>query len=169
VVQRSAEAEHLISLLQSQLSQLDSLQTIITRARNGTCALFAIFIKVALGMTNREAIFRLKQAGVRNYQIAALLNVSKQYVSRVSQELGCIRQRPKDLSKDGFATVGFASRLLDVDKTTVRRWSDEGRIRSFRSNSRTRHRVFLLAHLWLYLHNAEAEKANHSRSHRLSI
>jgi DNA-binding transcriptional MerR regulator len=109
-------------------------------------------------MSNKEAIVRLKQAGVRNSQIAELLGVSRQYVSRISILSGLSEQPNKNLRKNGVATIGFASALLGVSETAVRRYSDNGTIPSFYNNGNGGGtRLFMLEDLWSFL---QSEKVN---------
>lgn len=98
-------------------------------------------------MTTKGEVLKLKEAGLKNSEIAALLKVSRQYVSyiwRVSQDGA--RGTPVD-SGDRLLTVGDASRLLGVHEATIRRWSDKGLIPSFRVDVGRRDRKFRISDL----------------------
>ena len=111
-------------------------------------------------MMTKEAVIRLKQAGLRNSQIAALLGVSKQYVSRICLMSQDGNEQAKVSGRDGVVTVGVASRVLGAPKTKVRRWSDEGKIPSFRIEGGRRDRRFRLPELWQLIASNEAENAD---------
>jgi excisionase family DNA binding protein len=83
-------------------------------------------------MSTKDEVLRLKRAGLRNAEIAATLNVSRQYVSFVSRTSRHNNTWINELTSRTVLTVGDASRLLGVHKSTIRRWSDEGKIPSFR-------------------------------------
>lgn len=117
-------------------------------------------------MMTKEAVIRLKHAGLRNSQIAALLNVSKQYVSRVCRASQDGNKQAKWPGRDGFVSVGVAARLLGVTETMIRRWSDEGKIPSFRIEGRRRDRRFWLPDLWGLVMSNEAENAEQKGARR---
>ena len=117
-------------------------------------------------MMTKEAVIRLKQAGVRNSQITALLNVSKQYVSHVCRMSQDGNKQAEGPGRDGFVTVGVASRLLGVPKTKVRQWSDKGKMPSFRIESGRRDRRFRIPDLWQLIASNEAENADQRGARR---
>ena len=84
-----------------------------------------------LKMGKKDQIIKLKQTGLKNAEIAQLLKVSKQYVSYVCQMSQGVNGQAKRKDKE-FVTTGAASRLLGVSEATIRRWSDQGKIPSFR-------------------------------------
>jgi excisionase family DNA binding protein len=83
-------------------------------------------------MSTKDEVLRLKRKGLKNTEIAATLNVSRQYVSFVWQTSQHNNTRTNELTSKNILTVGDASRLLGVHQSTIRRWSDEGKIPSFR-------------------------------------
>ncbi len=93
-------------------------------------------------MKNREAIERLKRAGLHNSLIAEILHVSKQYVSRISRTSGLEGPRVERPRNDGFVGARGASLLLGVSVRTVRRWGDQGKIPCSRANGVRRDRRF---------------------------
>lgn len=98
--------------------------------------------------TNKEQIIKLNQMQLKNSEIARLLKVSRQYVSRVLHEhsngkkYNASRSRNKE-----FITTGEASHMLGVSEATVRRWVDQGKIPSFRINIGRRDRRISAAEL----------------------
>ena len=93
-------------------------------------------------MKNREAIERLKRAGLRNSLIAEILDVSKQYVSRIVRTSGLDGPRVERPRNDGLLGARGASLLLGVPVGTVRRWCDQGKIPCSRANGVRRDRIF---------------------------
>jgi excisionase family DNA binding protein len=83
-------------------------------------------------MGKKDQIIKLKQVGLKNADIAQRLNVSKQYVSYVCQVSQGVKGQAKGTKSKEFVTTGAASRLLGVSEATIRRWSDQGKIPSFR-------------------------------------
>lgn len=85
--------------------------------------------------TKKDQIIKLNQMQLKNSDIARLLKVSRQYVSRVLYEHSNGRTYNASRSRDKeFITTGEASHLLGVSEATVRRWVDQGKIPSFRIN-----------------------------------
>ena len=103
-------------------------------------------------MGNKEAILKLKKAGVRNSQIAEVLGISKQYVSRISKASGITQRTNNRIYKNGTVPIGFACEFLNVPKTTLRRWSDDGTIPTLRVNGR-RDRMYKISDLLSYIHD----------------
>ncbi len=93
-------------------------------------------------MTKKDQIVQLKQMRLKNSEIALLLQVSRQYVSRVSQTSPAVEVQAKGAGNKEFITTGAASKLLGVSEVTIRRWSDQGKIPSFRINIGRRDRRF---------------------------
>jgi excisionase family DNA binding protein len=83
-------------------------------------------------MGKKAQIITLKHMGLKNADIAKLLKVSKQYVSYVCQVSEGVKGKAKGTKYKEFVTTGAASRLLGVSEATIRRWSDQGKIPSFR-------------------------------------
>jgi len=85
--------------------------------------------------TKKDQIVKLNQRQLKNSDIARLLKVSRQYVSHVISQSANGKQykAPKSRNKE-FITTGDASHLLGVSEATIRRWSDQGKIPSFRIN-----------------------------------
>lgn len=108
-------------------------------------------------MRAKDAVITLKEAGIRNSEIAKLLNVSKQYVSYVCRTSQVETKQAKLPTHDGLVTISVASRLLDTNKDTIRRWSDQGKILTFRSGKGRRDRRFRLSELWRLRTNSEAD------------
>ena len=98
-------------------------------------------------MKTKDRIIQLKQSGIRNCQIAARLNVSKQYVSYVCRTMHNKRTKDKTTSTSDFVRVGTASRMLGVSISTVIRWCDEGKIQAFRIKGRRRDRMLKISDL----------------------
>jgi len=67
-----------------------------------------------------------------NSEIARLLKVSRQYVSRVCRTSEVVESRGTDTKRREFVTTGVASNLLGVSEATIRRWSDQGKLPMFR-------------------------------------
>jgi excisionase family DNA binding protein len=93
-------------------------------------------------MMTKDEVLKLKQGGLRNSEIAALLKVSRQYVSHICQMSQDAGTKARGHLGDGLLTVGAASRLLGVHEATIRRWSDKGLIPSFRIEVGRRDRRF---------------------------
>ena len=108
-------------------------------------------------MENKEAILKLKKLGVRNNQIAELLGISKQYVSRISRASGLTQRKSKRIGNNGMVPIGFACEYLKVPKTTLRRWSDVGTIPTFRVNRR-KDRMYALSDLLSFMQNNQDDK-----------
>ena len=83
-------------------------------------------------MTKREQIINLKSKQLTNSEIARLLQVSRQYVSRVCQTSEAANHPARNAKNHEFVTVGTASLLLGVSEATIRRWSDQGKLPMFR-------------------------------------
>ena len=83
-------------------------------------------------MTKRDQIIKLKSIQLTNSEIARLLKVSRQYVSRVCQIPERAETRARDTKSQEFVTTGVASNLLGVSEATIRRWSDQGKLPMFR-------------------------------------
>ena len=83
-------------------------------------------------MTKRDQIIKLKSIQLTNSEIARLLKVSRQYVSRVCQISEGAETRARDTKSQEFVTTGVASNLLGVSEATIRRWSDQGKLPMFR-------------------------------------
>ena len=83
-------------------------------------------------MTKRDQIIKLKSIQLTNSEIARLLKVSRQYVSRVCQISEGAETRARDIKSQEFVTTGVASNLLGVSEATIRRWSDQGKLPMFR-------------------------------------
>lgn len=93
-------------------------------------------------MNTKDSILELKRAGTRNCEIAGFLSVSKQYVSYICRAAQNGNKPKGGLESNGYLTVGGASRLLGVHEATIRRWSDQGKIPSFRVDIGRRDRRF---------------------------
>ena len=117
-------------------------------------------------MKNKEAILELKKAGVRNHQIAAVLGVSKQYVSRISRTEGLTKKKNKRFIRNGMLTISVASEFLKVPKTTLRRWSDDGTFPAFRENG-GRARMYMLSDLLSFVRNNQADTLVEHRRRRI--
>lgn len=102
-------------------------------------------------MSIKDKAIRLRTAGVRNCEIAKVLGVSKQYVSRVCRMLQETTKETKVLKEGGFVTVGGASHILGVSETRIRRWADQGKIPFFCIGSGRRYRRFRLSDVVLML------------------
>ena len=83
-------------------------------------------------MTKKDQIIQLKQKQLTNSEIARLLEVSRQYVSRVCQTSEGEKSPAKNKKSQEFVTTGVASNLLGVSEATIRRWSDQGKLPMFR-------------------------------------
>ena len=114
-------------------------------------------------MRTKEAIIMLKQAGVRNSEIAKLLTVSKQYVSYVCRTSQVERKQAKPPLRDGLVTMSVASRLMGVHGATIRRWSDQGKIATVRVSGGRGERRFRLSDLWQLRRWMEADKVRASK------
>ncbi|UCG54894.1 MAG: helix-turn-helix domain-containing protein [Dehalococcoidia bacterium] len=97
-------------------------------------------------MGNKEEIIRLKEASVRNCEIARRLHISKQYVSRICNKTQG-EGKPKHLLKKKFICVGVASRLTGMSINTLTWWADEGRIESYRLTGQRKDRRFKIEDL----------------------
>jgi len=93
-------------------------------------------------MTKKDQIIQLKQMRLKNSEIALLLQVSRQYVSHVCQTSSAVKVQAKGAGNKEFITTGAASKLLGLSEATIRRWSDQGKIPSFRINIGRRDRRF---------------------------
>ena len=96
-------------------------------------------------MSIKDKAIRLRTAGVRNCEIAKVLGVSKQYISRVCRTSQETTKETKVSEEGGFVTVGGASRIFGVSETKIRRWADQGKIPSFRIDGGRRYRRFRLS------------------------
>ena len=85
-------------------------------------------------MTTKDQVIQLKQKQLKNADIARLLKVSKQYVSHVIRTSQAVEGKGNRLGDEEFVTTSVAGRMLGVSEATIRRWSDEGKIPSFRIN-----------------------------------
>ena len=83
-------------------------------------------------MTKKDQIIQLKSMQLTNSEIARLLKVSRQYVSRVCQTSEGEKSQAKNKKRQEFVTTGAASNLLGVSEATIRRWSDQGKLPMFR-------------------------------------
>lgn len=83
-------------------------------------------------MTKKEQIIKLKRRRLKNADIARLLNVSRQYVSRVWRTDQGLKVQVRNPANDHFVTTGIASNILGVSAATIRRWSDQGKLPMFR-------------------------------------
>jgi len=83
-------------------------------------------------MTKKDQIIKLKSIQLTNSEIARLLKVSRQYVSRVCQTSEGLEPRGSVTKNREFVTTGVASNLLGVSEATIRRWSDQGKLPMFR-------------------------------------
>jgi AraC-like DNA-binding protein len=83
-------------------------------------------------VTNREQIIKLKSLQLTNSEIARLLNVSRQYVSRVCRASEGLAPQVRPPKNHEFVTTGVASSVLGVSEATIRRWSDQGKLPMFR-------------------------------------
>jgi len=85
--------------------------------------------------TKKDQIIKLKQKQLKNSDIARLLKVSRQYVSRVlSQNVNSTKYKASRPRNKEVITIGEASHLLGVSEATIRRWADQGKIPAFRIN-----------------------------------
>jgi excisionase family DNA binding protein len=98
-------------------------------------------------MSQKDKIVRLKRMHIRNAEIARLLKVSRQYVSRVCRTADGLNKISAKPDNEEFVTTGRASRLLGVSQATMRRWGDEGKIPSIRINIGRRDRRFSISDL----------------------
>jgi len=83
-------------------------------------------------VTKKDQIIKLKQRQLKNSDIARLLKVSRQYVSRVCRTSEGLDSRARYTKSQEFVTTGVASNLLGVSEATIRRWSDQGKLPMFR-------------------------------------
>jgi len=109
-------------------------------------------------MRTKEAVVMLRGAGVKNSEIAKLLNISKQYVSHVCRTSQVEKKQAKLSAGDGLVSIGVASRLVGVHAATIRRWSDEGKIAAVRISGGRGDRRFMLSDLWQLRRWMEADK-----------
>lgn len=98
-------------------------------------------------ITKKDEIIKLKQMSLKNSEIARLLNVSRQYVSHTYKKSQGVKGRAKSAGHNEFVTTGAASRILGVSEATIRRWSDQQKIPSFRIDIGRRDRRFRLSDL----------------------
>lgn len=98
-------------------------------------------------ITKKDQIIKLKQMHLKNSEIARLLNVSRQYVSYTYKKSQGVERRAKSAEYDELITTGAASRILGVSKATIRRWSDQQKVPSFRIDMGRRDRRFCLSDL----------------------
>jgi excisionase family DNA binding protein len=98
-------------------------------------------------MTKREQIIKLKHMQLTNSEIARLLKVSRQYVSRVCRTYEDLESPGTDTKSRQFVTTGVASNLLGVSEATIRRWSDAGKLPMFRIDIGRKDRRFNLKDL----------------------
>lgn len=98
-------------------------------------------------MTKKDQIIKLKQKQLKNSEIARLLKVSRQYVSRVCRTSESLQSRGTDTKSREFVTSGVASDLLGVSAATIRRWSDEGKLPMFRIDIGRRDRRYNVSDL----------------------
>ena len=116
-------------------------------------------------MKNREVILRLRKVGIGNSQIADLLGVSKQYVSRVSRESNLPLRNTRRNGINGMVTIGPASELLNIPHTTLRKWSDEGTMPTLRVNGR-KDRMYKLSDLLSFIDSFDTDNiGGYNKSH----
>lgn len=111
-------------------------------------------------MIIKDEVLRLKKAGLRNAQIADMLKVSRQYTSYV------VRTSHNNSPANRFGlgdvlTVRNVSALLGIHKSTVRRWSDQGRIASFRVGIGRMDRKFRNSDLMKFIANCNEREDDH--------
>jgi excisionase family DNA binding protein len=72
---------------------------------------------------------------LKDSDIAHPLKISGRQVSHILSQYsnGNKYKAPRSRNKE-FITTGDASHLLGVSEATIRRWADQGKIRSFRIN-----------------------------------
>ena len=84
-------------------------------------------------MSVAEEVRRLKKAGLGITEIARRVGVSKQ---RVSQILHPKLEKKPPLETKLVLTPAEVAQLLGIHINTVRRWSNKGRLKSFRISPR---------------------------------
>jgi excisionase family DNA binding protein len=97
--------------------------------------------------TKKDQILTLKQTGLKNCDIARQFRVSKQYVSYVCRRSQTVRRQAMQAVDKEVLTTGDVSRLLGRCEATIRRWSDQGKIPSYRIGIGRRDRRFRLGDL----------------------
>ena len=98
-------------------------------------------------MTKKEQIIKLKQRQLKDADIARLLNVSRQYVSRVCRTHHGLKVQGMSPKSQQFVTTGVASNMLGVSEATIRRWSDQGKLPMFRVDIGRRDRRYSISDL----------------------
>jgi excisionase family DNA binding protein len=98
-------------------------------------------------MTKKDQIIKLKQKHLKNSDIARLLQVSRGYVSHVCRTSQGVKSQIKSPASQRFVTTGVASDLLGVSQSTIRRWSDQGKLPTFRINIGRRDRRYSVSDL----------------------
>ena len=79
----------------------------------------------------RDKVIRLKEAGLSGTEIGKRVGVTKQRVSQI------LHPKPKpSLETKPVLRPGEVAQLLGIHINTVRRWSDEGRLKAFRISLR---------------------------------
>lgn len=84
-------------------------------------------------MNATNVIRKLHDIGMSNIQIAKLLEVSRQ---RVWDVLNPRKPKKEPQKVDGLITVSEVATFLGLCPNTVRKWANEGRIKSFRIGPR---------------------------------
>jgi len=90
--------------------------------------------RVRLSGSIREQAVKLRRAGLNYAEIGRKLGISRQRAWRITQGEPTL-QKPDFRSKDMLTTSNVAQ-LLGVHPYTVRRWSKEGILRSYRVSPR---------------------------------
>jgi len=102
-------------------------------------------------MKTKEVVIRLHRAGVRKSEIARVLKVSKQYVSHICQTSQLGGEPAKRLGKGELVTVGVACCILGVSGTTIRQWSNKGKLPTYYIDTGNRSRRFMLCDLMKFV------------------
>ena len=100
-------------------------------------------------MTTRSKVVELKEAGIKPVEIAKQVGVTKQ---RVSQILNPKPKKNIPLEMKQVLTPQEVTWLLGIHVNTVRRWSNDGRLRSFRIGNRGDRR-FLRSDVDKFIHS----------------
>ncbi|MFC1903056.1 excisionase family DNA-binding protein [Chloroflexota bacterium] len=78
----------------------------------------------------RDEIIKLREAGLSYAKIGGRLGLSRERVRQIL--MGKPKPKKPDLHSKVMLRIGDVASLLGVHVHTVRRWSDEGALKSFR-------------------------------------
>ncbi len=84
--------------------------------------------------TEREQVVRLKQEGMSVASISFVIGISRRQATKIVATT--VKRAPRASGPQALLSTAQTARVLNLHMNTVRRWSDTGKLPSYRIGSR---------------------------------